>query len=890
LRTKKRRLNMKSARPTKTAYRELILRKAKIDLIPKNIRMGETIVPVGDEEAFIILPNVENTSTYKILKTEDLEANLKITCRNTGAFKSLTIRNVDGTLRVVPGEDGDRSISINPSLSHGSKIDFLSDGSDWFAWGWFAGETTSVNTSQIVSPPLSMAGVFSNDTDGDGLTNSQEVDLGTDPNNSDTDSDNVDDGLEVGTETDPTDSSSNSDPNQDSDGDGFSDFDEILAGTNHLDPESFPGATESTLPDPSEIGPTFTGIPNNLVIEAGTLEADAKVEALIGVVATDPQDGNRPISIHFSGYDGTHNNTFTATYSATDTDGNTTTVDKTFTVKDTVAPVITLLGDNPLTLTAGSVESNDPGATTDDGSTVTSDFATVIDDNSEIGGYTVTYTSTDAAGNVATPVTRTVNIEALAASSFIEELDVVATNLESGADVTNGIFNRTTSTTNGVDGTSYVLLKDDNIISYDEVTEETVNREFTVSFWLRPDNIAPSSYVLGLYGPSTPSEPDRGCAIRLYDDGSTVWFNLIALDSWTNNFKTEVCNSGEWVGTNTWKHFSLVYKDNGASSYITTLYVDGVPGTTKTSSTRLFPKYTDKQKFGIGKTSVDDNSGFANSSFRGSIDSIQIGDGVALEDYQISAITAQADRQMTIDEASQIVTPSNDTVPDGTLMGAALVGSSLDGAEPQEELSYVNEVLTVDETFTSFDTDTTYLYNNAFSFHVWFKYTGDGADNSETMFSFNQHLGSSISPPSHRSYWVQIPLLSGGSVASVQWTGNANTPSKVINLDLGTSLNDGNWHLLSLAVSYTSQTETSVEAWLDNGSITGTGDLGNNTNGRAGSEDIWGTKTKGLVLCGRYEGSTLASSRFSGQLTQATVLNEVITLTDVQSVYANPPS
>lgn len=300
-----------------------------------------------------------------------------------------------------------------------------------------------------------------------------------------------------------------------------------------------------------------------------------------------------------------------------------------------------------MTLTAGSAEGNDPGATTDDGSTVTSDFTTVIYNNSEIGGYTVTYTSTDAAGNAAIPVTRTVNIEALSSS--------------------------------------------------------------------------------------------------------------------------------------------------------------------------------------------------------------------------------------------------NDEVPDGTLIGAALVGSSLDGAEPQEELSYVNEVLTVDETFTSFDTDTTYLYNNAFSFHVWFKYTGDGATNSETMFSFNQHLGSSTSPPSHRSYWVQIPLLNGGSVARVQWTGNANNPSKVIDLDLGTSLNDGNWHLLSLAVSYTSQTDTSVEAWLDNGSITGTGDLAG-TNGRAGSADIWGTKTKGLVLCGRYDGSTLQPQRFAGQLTQATVSNSVITLTDVQSVYANPPS
>jgi hypothetical protein len=234
--------------------------------------------------------------------------------------------------------------------------------------------------------------------------------------------------------------------------------------------------------------------------------------------------------------------------------------------------------------------------------------------------------------------------------TFLEELSVVATNLTSGADITSGIFNRTTTTTSGNAGTSYISLKDDNIIAYDESTGETVNREFTVSFWAKPEIIG-SGYVLGLYGPTTPSEPDRGCAIRFYDNGNKITFNLIGLDEWTNKFKTDVCSSNEWIGEDTWKHFALVYKDNGAGSYITTLYVDGVPGATKTSSIRLFPKYTDKQKFGIGKTKVDDMNGFANSHYRGSLDSIQIGDGVALTDEQVASIAAQTDRQMSIETA-----------------------------------------------------------------------------------------------------------------------------------------------------------------------------------------------------------------------------------------------
>ncbi len=59
------------------------------------------------------------------------------------------------------------------------------------------------------------------DNDGDGLTNDQEKELGTDPSNPDTDGDGLNDGAEINdTKTDPK--------NPDTDGDGLSDGDEVF--------------------------------------------------------------------------------------------------------------------------------------------------------------------------------------------------------------------------------------------------------------------------------------------------------------------------------------------------------------------------------------------------------------------------------------------------------------------------------------------------------------------------------------------------------------------------------------------------------------------------------------------------------------------------------------
>ena len=79
---------------------------------------------------------------------------------------------------------------------------------------------------------------------------------------------------------------------------------------------------------------------------------------------------------------------------------------------DRTAPVITLQGDNPVTLAVG-VTYNDAGATaTDDvDGDISSNIVTTNPVNTgAIGSYTVSYNVSDAAGNAAAEVTRTVNI------------------------------------------------------------------------------------------------------------------------------------------------------------------------------------------------------------------------------------------------------------------------------------------------------------------------------------------------------------------------------------------------------------------------------------------------------------------------------------------------
>ena len=82
-----------------------------------------------------------------------------------------------------------------------------------------------VALSFIAATALGLTGCV--DSDGDGLTNSEERDLGTDPDVADTDGDGIADGEEVERGIDPL--------NIDSDGDGYSDGDEVAEGSDPAD-------------------------------------------------------------------------------------------------------------------------------------------------------------------------------------------------------------------------------------------------------------------------------------------------------------------------------------------------------------------------------------------------------------------------------------------------------------------------------------------------------------------------------------------------------------------------------------------------------------------------------------------------------------------------------
>lgn len=108
--------------------------------------------------------------------------------------------------------------------------------------------------------------------------------------------------------------------------------------------------------------------------------------------------------------DGLAEGLHTVSAGVVDSTGNPTSLsaEHAFTV-DTVPPVITLLGDASITLTAGA-SFVDPGVTVTD---VEEDIPVTITgsvDNQAPGTYTLQYDATDRAGNAAVPVTRTVRI------------------------------------------------------------------------------------------------------------------------------------------------------------------------------------------------------------------------------------------------------------------------------------------------------------------------------------------------------------------------------------------------------------------------------------------------------------------------------------------------
>ncbi|MDB4568957.1 DUF5011 domain-containing protein [Akkermansiaceae bacterium] len=149
---------------------------------------------------------------------------------------------------------------------------------------------------------------------------------------------------------------------------------------------------------------TLTGSAS-VTIEAGAEYIDA------GAMATDTVDGTIPVVV-----DNTVNTqvpgSYLVSFTATDAAGNTAAeVVRTVVVEDTSLPVITLTGSASVAIEAGS-DYTDAGAMASD--TLDGAIAVVVDNkvNTQVpGSYLVSFTATDAAGNAAVEVTRTVIVQ-----------------------------------------------------------------------------------------------------------------------------------------------------------------------------------------------------------------------------------------------------------------------------------------------------------------------------------------------------------------------------------------------------------------------------------------------------------------------------------------------
>ena len=149
-----------------------------------------------------------------------------------------------------------------------------------------------------------------------------------------------------------------------------------------------------------------------VTIEVGTAYADA------GATATDNYDDDTALSsniITVNNVDTDVVASYTVTYNVSDASGNSATeVTRTVNVVDTSIPVITLTGEGIVTIEVGTAYA-DGGATAtdnyDDDTALSSNIITVNNvDTDVVASYTVTYNVSDASGNSATEVTRTVNV------------------------------------------------------------------------------------------------------------------------------------------------------------------------------------------------------------------------------------------------------------------------------------------------------------------------------------------------------------------------------------------------------------------------------------------------------------------------------------------------
>ena len=365
----------------------------------------------------------------------------------------------------------------------------------------------------------------------------------------------------------------------------------------------------------------------------------------------------------------------TVTYTATDDAGNIATTTRTVNVStEVIIPAITTVVDNEdgtATITGtvtGTyadnltvqivVDGSNNGSPVDvDGGTFTATI-TLADGTYQIQAKTVNSVSESSTLTTAEAL---VMVENVVQSSFIEDIpSVIARGGNENIDTDLGIYDDNSS---AEFGGMLVLLKDDGILQYDAATNETVNDEFTISWWMNLDTSQAASN-LGLAGINV-SQVNGVVRRFAFDLGNGALLTNPHFTAYTrgpnttNNLSTGVSMAGVWT------HVAIVIR-NDSSNTVASFFLNGNKlsnSRTEPLGTKFFPPST-HQTFIFG-------AGFQGNSVKGLFDSMQIADGTALTHPQVAAIAGQSDRLMTIATAAAVVDPFIENSSDFTLFGAS---------------------------------------------------------------------------------------------------------------------------------------------------------------------------------------------------------------------------
>jgi hypothetical protein len=463
---------------------------------------------------------------------------------------------------------------------------------------------------------------------------------------------------------------------------------------------------------------------------------------------------------------------------------------------DVTAPIITITNNNGgADITNTSVTTTVGGgfaftAITDDGSLIIQGGDTL--DINAIATYSLTFSSTDGAGNVGT-ATLEVVVEAVV-GPFIENSSDFTLFGNSTLDNVGGnlIYNH------GIIGTgNHATGKWSDGLTHDGSGFNYTS--YTLSFWVKFNSLPANNDDVFIFSARDASHNGLEFIMDTAGDGSKT-LQVYHSDAPTNNATrslTNIYTSGNAATAfqNVWINFVAVVSNNdeNLNVYINeSLRRNGQ--STGYSDTRLNGvKYVNditnvNSIFTIGDRWDGSNDHIIDIE----IDSIQIAENVILTEAQANAIAGQLDRQMTIETAASLHFSSH-LEEQGTLSGTA---------------SLVAGVLVAPGLgdYTSLPMTPAFKSNDNQTISFWFKTTYTPANNTWMRFIHSQVNGQT---PNGFFIEMRSPTKIYFKGASQALVANDN-PAAIAPY----ALNDGVWHQITLSWQDLNGVE-SLRIWVD---------------------------------------------------------------------------